>query len=125
MVSMRKDFIVGKVRVATLPICNFDNKPAKFDAPTRMGPWAHMCPECASEKGVNVESLGTEFVLGIAEPKGGDPVNGILDIDRSMTTGFLMITCPECNDEKHLELDADGTYVCDGCGSTVNIPTLL
>lgn len=123
---MRKDFIVKKVRVSILPKCNFDcNEDAIHDAPTRMGPWAHMCPEHSAQHGKSVELLGTEFVLGIAEPKGGNPIDGILDMDRTINEEMLIINCPECKDEKYLELDASGNYLCDGCGSTINIPSIL
>lgn len=114
-----------KLRVEILPKCNFDcNEDAIHDAPTKQGPWAFMCPEHSVQHGKDVEHLGTEFVLGIAEPKGGPAVDGILDMDASLTEDILIINCPECKDEKRLEFDADGTYVCDGCGSTVNIPSI-
>lgn len=117
---------MGKLRVAVLPKCNFDCcNDAKYDAPTRSGSWANMCPDHAVMHGVNVKLLGTEFVLGIAEPKGGDPIQGVMDLERSMAEDMLIVICPECKDEKHLELDATGTYVCDGCGFTVNIPSIV
>ena len=82
-----------------------------------------MCPEHMSQHGDY--SQGTEFVLGIAEPKGGPTVNGILDMDRSLAEDMLIITCPECKDEKHLELDANDTYNCGGCGRTITVPTIM
>lgn len=115
-----------KCRVKVLPKCNFDcMEDARYDAPTKMGPWAHMCPEHAVEYGCNVELMGTEFILGIAEPRGGKAVNGILDMNTSISEDILVIICPECKDEKRLELDAKGTYICGGCGLTINIPTIL
>lgn len=115
---------MGIIRVAELPKCNFCNEDAKYDGPTKQGPWAHMCPEHNDEHGVST-IIGSEFVLGIAKPVGGEPVMGYLQIERSMSEDMLIILCSECKYEKHLELDADGVYTCDGCGKSVKVPTIM
>ena len=37
----------------------------------------------------------------------------------------LTVKCSNCKEIKHLEMDAEGTYQCSGCGRTVTIPSLF
>ena len=114
-----------KKRVATLPKCSFDcNENAKYDAPTKHGGrWAFMCAEHAVEHGGDL-TIGIEFVEGIADPKEGPAVMADIDMDRSMTEDALVLTCPDCDEEKRLELDATGTFNCEGCGRALTIPNI-
>lgn len=113
-----------KKRVAEAPKCSFDSKDAKYDAPTMTGQWAFMCPECFMSKGNDPQGIGCEFIIGIAEAVSGAPLVGTLDIEKTMESDTLIVTCP-CTEERHLELDAEGEYQCEGCGRQVTIPSLF
>ena len=42
--------------------------PARYDVPTRMGPWAHLCTECASVWGsLGAKNLGTHLVQVVSD----------------------------------------------------------
>lgn len=42
-----------KVEVAQFPMCQICTKAtAMYDGPTKMGPWAYMCPDCMDSHGV-------------------------------------------------------------------------
>ena len=43
-------------------------RPARYDVPTRLGPWANLCTECATEWGSAAQrSLGKHFVQVLEE----------------------------------------------------------
>ncbi len=112
-----------KVRMSKLPKCNFCNRPAKYDAPTVTGSWAYMCALDYEEKGAG--TMGSELVEGIAEPLECESIAGIIDTEQSMLNDELIVQCPKCKEIKRLELDACGTYNCEGCGHVISIPSLF
>lgn len=53
-----------EVKVRELPQCDLCGAEAHYDAKTRQGPWAYLCPECFGEYGVGLGTgLGQELVL--------------------------------------------------------------
>lgn len=112
-------------RVTEIPRCNFCQKPAQVDAPTKSGQWAFMCPEHRDEYGNDVEVMGTEFISGVHPPVDGPSVVGTLDRESSKRDDNLTVKCSNCKEENRLETDASGTYNCPGCGRSVTIPSLF
>lgn len=44
-----------EARVHTMPDCDFHpGVKAAYDAKTKMGPWANMCPECMTDYGLGL-----------------------------------------------------------------------
>lgn len=48
-----------EVRVATLPVCNFCQETAHYDAKTAMGPWANLCEQHFQTYAMYPLALGT------------------------------------------------------------------
>lgn len=80
------------VIVRHLPDCDFCGKPAKYDAKTRLGPWANMCAMCWRTKAM-YKSLGTGL--------GQRLVEGIKSVDKPNWTGRVGTNVP--GDQRHTE----------------------
>lgn len=119
-------------KIETLPKCDFCGKDAKYDAPTSHGgSWANMCQGCFdSNKSLNAEAVGTQFEQRTpAKPKEDGKI--LIGIEPS-DTGYMedvyamdanrQISCPECEEVKEVEPDAEYVYTCEGCGSKVQVP---
>ena len=113
-----------KKRFKELPICSFDcMEKAKYDAPTQNGSWAFMCPEHMQQHGQM--NCATELIEGIADHVPGPAVTAICDIEKSTIHGDLILLCPHCDQERRLELDAEGDFNCEGCGRALTVPIIL
>ena len=118
---------MSEVKVAKLPSCNLCSGKAKYDAPTTRGAWAYMCKECAKtnmKKGWMTNPKLTTFVVHKSPPAKDKTVNGaeLCSMEDIMTDCDREIGCPECNDVRIVEPDADYTYKCEGCGVQVKCP---
>jgi hypothetical protein len=121
-----------EVYVEKLPKCNFCDKPALYDAKTRMGPWAYMCEEHFKQHGLG--RLGTGFgqrlrprkALGEAEKLRGEPEKELSitmtgdDLETATFDGVWYPTCPYCGAETPAEPDAHAVY-CEACNRRFKI----
>lgn len=114
--------------VEVLPKCDFCGEDAYCDCKSVMGGWANMCKKHYQEFGVKNMKI-TEFELRTpAKPKKNHVVKGIEDrsLERLQAVMFgsedREIICPECNDARKVEPDAEYTYDCEGCGTRVRCP---
>ena len=115
-----------EVYVEKLPKRDFCDKPALYDAKTRMGPWAYMCDEHFKQHGLG--RLGTGFgqrlrprkALGEAEKLRGAPEKELSvtmtgdDLETATFDGVWYPTCPYCGAETPAEPDAHAVY-CEAC----------
>jgi hypothetical protein len=119
----------------TLPNCDICQTPesAVYDAPTKQGPWANMCPTCLEKHGRgDYKNIGIKFELrdqskkGIGEGQkvmGFEAQGGSQEYWEKVCLGGSNreIICPVCDEPRPLELDASGTFECN-CGAIVEIP---
>ncbi len=118
------------VKVTTVPKCTFcKTADALYDAPTLYGStWANMCAVCAVDNSTNdLLKIGSEYkLITVAEAKGGEPILGSEASSlEEQVMGDRHIECPDCQDQRLVEPDADYTYDCEGCGARVKVPTPL
>ena len=108
------------VRMEKMPVCDLCKKAvATFDAPTRSGPWAYMCPTCFDSQGA--PDIGSHLLLAEKHVVSEDVVDGEGEYDGD----DYVITCPTCSEERLVEPDADYIFTCEGCGQRVQVPSLF
>lgn len=118
-----------KVIVRDLPDCNFCGAPAKYDAPTRTGQWAYMCPVCfklhASSNAVDIGSELVEKVITNKQLQTKKPTK-IKTVMVPLTwDSVVYIECPYCGYERAVEPDANYTVTCEGCGNKYNVRSMI
>ena len=107
-----------KVFVEKAPMCDICKAaPACYDAPYHGSSWAYQCKKCVGGRGL---SYGTLFVVRKKAPVSGKRVRGK---DRIVDFDERYIVCP-CGEERAMELDAGGKYVC-GCGASVEFDPFI
>ena len=105
----------------TLPKCDFCGSTALYDAPTVLGPWANMCSFHFTIKAAQTaEVIGFEFEVRKQKPATHNKVKGNVKIKDD----DLVVTCPSCKEERFLEPDACGSYMCR-CGDTVTFEGII
>jgi len=118
-------------KVATRPNCNFCDEPAKFDAPTAGigSPWAFFCEECAEEQGVvSEDQIGTEFVQrDPVKPKENKaiPAPRVVTLTEVYMNMEQEVKCPRCDEIRHVEVDADYEFDCEGCGQKLKVRAII
>lgn len=105
------------------PTCNFCNKLAKYDAPTKLGPWAYLCQECFNDHGIEYAAIKLEQRIP-AEPEATALMQGkeLNSLEEQIMTGDRSIACPRCESDNRVEPDAYYIYICEGCGMNVQVP---
>lgn len=116
-------------KVTQLPKCNFCGTDAIWDVPTTLGTWANLCDSCAKEHTtLSQRATGTRFELRgpvsvTDEPKilMGEEQDTPDYWEYVMINSLREITCPHCDTENNVEVDASYVYDCC-CGNRVQVP---
>lgn len=125
---MRK---VRTVFLPTLPKCDACGEDvASHDVPTVLGPWAFLCKSCCGR----LAKPGWAKLGGkkLARRTPAQPQKGKARLAReaSSTLDLLAgedryVKCPECGDERLVELDAGYEFDCECCGSALRCAALI
>lgn len=120
-----------------LPKCDYRNLTPKcqgdavYDALTINGQWAHMCEyHYQIFKSPTAERIGCKLAQrDLVKPKEGKAKMGIEPShddfgywENVLMDGLREIRCPDCNEPRSMEPDAEGIFNCEGCGIKVKCP---
>lgn len=113
-----------------LPKCDFCNQTTKemFDAPTKLGAWAHMCSICYPQhKAGNADVMGYKMLT--KKPVSKEIKNLVQDkrliaklrgsLDEAVMDSVVELECPICKCFQSMEIDC-GDYICGGCGQKLS-----
>ena len=122
-----------QVKMTLIPTCDFcKEKPAKYDAPTVMGPWANMCEDCFPANSVSfAKEIGNELVQKNepATPKDDGKIYKAIEVhsieDIICDVEMREVECPQCGESKTVETDADYIWTCEGCGVKVKVEDII
>jgi len=119
-----------KKTVADIPNCDFCGAPAKYDAPTKLGSWAYLCPLCFElYRGPNADA-GFELVEKTTNEKQAkaraQPQKKIPTVTLPLTWDSVVdVDCPFCGYTHSVEPDANYTVTCDGCGKKYKVRSMI
>lgn len=114
------------IKVSSIPDCDIcgEKGTGVIDAPVAgMGTtWANMCEKCAKKslEFTGVYAIASKKILQIPAVPATD--GEILQVkELTSMEGLSMdedreVECPECGESKTVEIDADYTFNCSGCG---------
>jgi len=109
--------------------CDLCPQEAIWDTPLNGGSWANVCQSCFDVYGGNavIGSVLQPPVEKRLDLKSPVPVNGIevTSVEDLMDDLDRFIKCPRCSHQTKLEIDADGSYICSGCDSTILMNALV
>jgi len=109
----------------TLPQCDFCERDAEYDAPTKDGPWAYMCEHhFRVHASANAPALGTKLVKRTL--KVVQTPEKIKSVMVPMTLDDIAeVSCPYCGTSRTVEPDANYTVTCEGCGHKYKIYSMI
>jgi hypothetical protein len=105
------------VKELACDFCHTTGHETIYDAPTYLGPWAHMCPVCFG-KNTASSTIGTKLVYfkkEVAPAKKKLPVVEQSNDEEILIDGDRTVNCPECGMDHTLEPDAAGEMKCHNC----------
>lgn len=106
-----------EIYVKEYPECDLCGKPAKYDAPSRMGAWANFCESCLIMHGSpNARSMGSMYVKQKKKKASKPTVMGTVTVPMSWDS-VVHVKCPYCGHRRAVEPDANYTVECEGCGN--------
>jgi len=130
-----------EVKMIELPPCSYQqlapveggicNGIAIYDTPVKGGSWAHVCQAHYDMFALpGAESIASTLVKwDRPKPKSNieicawEPSLDDLEYwEKVLIDGVRELKCPECDDIKRVEPDADYSYHCDGCGMKLHCP---
>lgn len=120
-----------KKNIANLPDCDFCGALAKYDAPTRQGPWAYMCQGCyPMESSPVADKVGFEFVEKTVSEKQmkahSKPQEKIPVVTLPLTWDSVIdVMCPFCDYPHSVEPDANYVVTCEGCEKKYEVRSLI
>src|SRR5689334_398826 len=114
--------------VTTKPKCDICTRVVNevIDAPTKAGPWAHMCPGCVKTTAIpGYKSIGSRVIYQPKKPEpiiSDGPAMTVIErtSDESLLTKDRRVQCPKCKRIFILESDAEGTMPCEKCGQKLS-----
>ena len=113
-----------------LPACDFCADVSCYDTPMKSGSWAFVCSRCLEKYGRgDHKHMGTELRLRQkqSDKKSNEILFGIeeTDMESLIVDEERYVGCPACGESRHVELDADYTFVCEGCESTIKCKAII
>jgi hypothetical protein len=107
--------------VSVLPKCDFCGKDAKYDVPTKHGPWGNLCGSCyKNHAAFNACTVGTQFEQRTPTKNNADQAiktaKLLTSLEDMVFDSVMDLECPSCGENRSLEPDFSGTFTCEGCG---------
>lgn len=107
-----------------LPKCDFCGAKARYDAPTKQGPWANMCQTCYDlHKSSSSDQLGCQFEL-VGIQHGATEKRQVVKITYA-EDDYCYAICPKCRYQNTIEPDADYDMNCRCCGQPITVRGII
>lgn len=105
----------------TKPRCDncLENYDVVFDGPSVHGPWMYACEGCAHEA---LQRRATRIECR-PKPPADDSAAALVGIKGIRDSPY--IKCPKCKHQHSVELNADYTIECDGCGKWLKVVPII
>lgn len=102
-----------KVYIRKPKSCDICGKEAKYDSPSRSGPWGNFCKDCFKIH-CKPNNIGYELVV-VKDKNKGEVVN----VSETLHSDYIELICPLCKSKNKVEIDCYNKEIQCVCEATL------